>query len=109
MHNIVQINDGSQNLDVITFDAARERATYKSLHIEVVLRGELAKGYYVALSTFTLGFTSQSTASVQALTIAFSAHASVLLVKSQAANVSLTTGLLRYYGCVIAEMYRRYL
>ena len=23
MHNIVQISDGSQNLDVITFDAAR--------------------------------------------------------------------------------------
>ena len=30
MHNIVQINDGSQNLDVITFDAAKNELLVKA-------------------------------------------------------------------------------
>lgn len=30
MHNIVQINDGSQNLDVITFDAAKNELLIKA-------------------------------------------------------------------------------
>ena len=54
-----------------------------------------------AISTFTLGFTSQPTASVQALTIACSAEASVLLIKSQADSVSLKKPL------AVASLQRR--